>query len=225
MTLTKPISIQSLVDQAFNKIIDAMIKGEITPGSHLREDIIAQQLGISRGPLREAFARLQGCGLIVRQPKMGAYALDFSSHDISELLPIVAVMEVTACRLAAKEISDNELDQLVALVEKHDSANAGYFSPVANLEFHEAVVRCSHNGRLIRLLCDDLYYQLRICSPRLRLDERRAGLVHAQHREIVEALTAGDASAAEAAMQRHVTDEREHMVWADTHDTEPEVVL
>jgi DNA-binding GntR family transcriptional regulator len=225
MTLTKPIAIQSLVDQAFNKIIEAMIKGEIAPGSHLREDVIAQQLGISRGPLREAFGRLQGCGLIIRQPNMGAYALDFSSHDISELLPIVGVMEVMACRLAAKEISDNELDELVALVEKHDSSTAGYFSPVANQEFHEAVVRCSHNGRLIRLLCDDLYYQLRICCNRLRLDERRADFVHAQHREIVEALTAGDASAAEAAMQRHVMDEREHMVRADAHYTEPEAVL
>ena len=64
-----------------------------------------------------------------------------------------------------------------------------------------------------------------ICCNRLRLDERRADFVHAQHREIVEALTAGDASAAEAAMQRHVMDEREHMVRADAHYTEPEAVL
>lgn len=209
---------KSLSDQAYEKIVDAMARGEIVPGSRISEAKIARQFGISRGPLREAFGRLEGRGLVTRKPNVGVQAARLSARDLSELFTLREALEGMACRLAATEMTGAELDKLVAVLEKHGRSEGvkrgkGYYQSSPDEDFHRLIVQGSHNHRLIRVLSQDLYDQVRIYRYRSSVRAGRTQTAYNEHREIVEALIARDPDRAEAAMRRHIARARENLIW------------
>jgi DNA-binding GntR family transcriptional regulator len=208
MSALEPIAVSSLADEALGKIVQAITTGEFRPGERLSEAHLARQLGISRGPLREALGRLEG-RLVERTPRIGVRVIRLSRSDLEQLLAVREALEGMACRLAAERGTEAELADLANLLAKHgkDSRvlNArGYFQRTADDDFHLHILRCARNARLEELLMEGLYYQLRLY--RFRSSERpgRARLAFEEHVAIVEALRSRDPDRAEGAMRTHI---------------------
>lgn len=220
MTIS-PIKPQSsLVDQAFHKLVEAICRGHFEPGEAISEVQIAKGLGISRGPLREAMNRLEARNLVERRPRFGVQVVRLSQKDLAELFTMREALEGMACRLAATAMSDQEITALSALLEEHGRSKgvrtgSNYYQGSADEDFHFRIVRGSGNTKLIKALCDDLYYQIRIYRYRSSVSPGRAYAALDEHKAIVKALLARDPDRAEAAMRKHIAHAKANLVLAD----------
>ena len=123
MSVLQRIAVTSLVDEALNKIVGAITGGAFKPGERLSESELARQLGISRGPLREALGRLEG-RLVVRIPRVGVSVIRISRDDLVELFAVREALEGMACRLAAQRIRPQEAKSLVELLDRQWARSA-----------------------------------------------------------------------------------------------------
>lgn len=206
------LSAQTLADRACDMLDQAILNGELAPGTQFSEAELALRLGISRGPLREALSRLEGRRLVERVPHIGVRVVALSDWDVSEIFAIREVMEGLACRLATLHMSDAELDELEACVEfRHVSAEPPATSPLHRKphkwDFHSRVAQGSRNAQLIQYLCGDMYYLLRLYRARTGVTAMRAAADH-EHREILQAMRARDGELAERLMRQHVAGSR-----------------
>ena len=212
MSALRPIAITSLAEEAFGKLVQAITSGEFQPGQKLSEAQLARQLGISRGPLREALGRLEG-RLVMRTPRIGVRVIDFSYEDLEQLFLVREALEGMAARLAAERMSDTELTRLQDLLAHHASqpalaSGSAYHQQSQDQDFHFAIVRGARCERLERMLLDELYYQLRIQRLRSSTRPGRAQQALTEHREIVAALATRNPDAAEGTMRRHIRNAR-----------------
>ena len=113
------IEAKSLVDAVTEQLEAAIIGGELAPGERLREQVLATEYGISRGPLREAIRRLEGRRLLERKANIGVRVVELSPGRLAELLSVREALEGMACRLAAERISPAELKQLRGMLTDH----------------------------------------------------------------------------------------------------------
>jgi DNA-binding GntR family transcriptional regulator len=165
--LNNKVSAQSLVDALAERIEAAIVSGDLQPGSKLSEQALAASLGVSRGPLREAIRRLEGRKLLERTPNIGVHVASLSPSDLYEVLQIREALEGMACALAAQNMTDAELKALSDLLEQHQQQKSvqegtGYYQESKDFDFHFRIVKGSRNVRLVQMLCEDLYYLLRV---------------------------------------------------------------
>ncbi|GAA4339917.1 GntR family transcriptional regulator [Pigmentiphaga soli] len=201
----------SLAHQAFGRIVAAIVNGEIAPGEIIKEARIARQLNISRGPLREAMGRLEGHKLVERIPNIGVRVVALSREGMEELFELREALEGLSCRLAATRMTDGEIDDLARLIDGYMSRSGGPGPDEHDLndeDFHFRIVRGSRNGRLINLLCNDIYYQVRVLRHQSARQPRRLRAAHEEHLAILAALRTRNPAAAEAAMRRHIGNAR-----------------
>lgn len=230
MTTILPIGRQSsLVDQAFDQLVEAISRGDFEPGQSVKEAQLAKQLGISRGPLREAMNRLEARNLVERRPRFGVQVVRLTQTDLAELFTMREALEGMACRLAATAMSEQELAALVALLEAHGRSKgvrtgSDYYQGSADEDFHIRIVRGSGNTRLIKALCEDLYYQVRIYRYRSSVTPGRAHAAYSEHKAIVKALLARDPDRAEAAMRKHISNAQVNLILGDTTTVKKERV-
>ncbi len=215
MKQIKPPSLTggTFADRAFEWLEEAIIKGELLPGTKLDEMNLANAFGISRGPVREAIRRLEGKKLVERVPHIGARVATFSKNDLREILYVREALEGLACRLATERISDAEMDALEGLLEGHakeGALKAGeyYFQRPGDYDFHYRIIKGSGNKKLVEMLVDDLYHLLRIFRYRSSSRKGRAQEALQEHRRIVAARRARDADAAEELMRKHLSHAR-----------------
>jgi DNA-binding GntR family transcriptional regulator len=212
MSAILPISSTSLAEEAFGKLVKAITSGEFSPGERLSEAEVARQLGISRGPLREALGRLEG-RLVVRTPRIGVRVIEFGRDTLEQLFFVREALEGMAARLAAERMTAEDLDVLSELLGRHASqpelaAGRVYVQGSPDEDFHFAVLRAARNPRLEQLLLDEVYYQLRIQRLRSSTRPGRAQAALAEHREILHALQSHDPDRSEEAMRRHIRNAR-----------------
>ncbi len=199
----------SLTDKVFDRLIEAIEKGDLPLGSRIREAALARQFGISRGPLREALRRLEGRKLVKHSQNLGVRICALSLEDVIEIFQIREVLEGIACRLATEKMSQRELDDLAKLLEKHQTQilrqrGEAYFQRAGDLDFHFRIAKSCGNRRLIDLLCDELYYLVRIHRYRSSVRPGRSLKALEEHQAIVEAMRSRDAERAEQLMRTHV---------------------
>ncbi|MES2846196.1 MAG: FCD domain-containing protein [Pseudomonadota bacterium] len=196
-------SLAQVVQAEIEKII---LGGTYGPGAKLNEKALADRLGVSRGPVREAFQALHARGLVEMIPNRGVFVQQISRHDAVAIYDVRAGLFGTACRLLADRITTAQITGLKALVAQMDVAGSNrdleaYFP--LNIAFHSAIVRGTGNTVLA-----DTYFAM---VSRLHLFRAR-GLVHGggfensniEHRAIVDALDARDPHAAFEAGFAHV---------------------
>jgi len=208
--------IRTLAERVFQELQSAIVRGELAPGSKITEPGLSQAYGISRGPLREAMRRLEAHRLIERVPHVGARVVKLSMPELLELFDVREALESTAARLAAEHMTAGEIKGLRAVLAMHqgqDDLRRGeaYYQSEGDLDFHYRIVKGSHNRMLITLLCDDLYYLVRLYRTQFSASGTRPQTAFAEHNRIVDAIAAGDGELAEGLMRRHVRASRDNV--------------
>jgi len=224
MSVLKPIAITSLAGEAFGKLVQAITSGEFEPGQKLSEAQLARQLGISRGPLREALGRLEG-RLVTRTPRLGVRVIEFDREDLEQLFLVREALEGMAARLAAERMVAEERKQLSELLDHHASqpelaAGSAYYQRSRDDDFHFTIVRGARCERLQQMLLDEVYYQLRIHRLRSSARPGRAQQSLSEHREILEALYSRNPDVAEGTMRHHIRNARTSALAALTAQDE-----
>jgi len=200
-------------DKTFRYLLEAIVNGEIAPGSRLREIDLAAELGVGRGPLREALHRLESRKMVIKVPHVGAQVVDFNLVELIEIYQLRENLEALACELAAIAITEEQLDSLGQLLDKHSlflSEHNGltYIEQDSDLDFHFQIIQASQNTWLIRLLCDELYHRVRMYRFQSAHQQSRPTVALEQHKRIYEALKQRDGELASLLMKRHISSAR-----------------
>lgn len=191
-------------ERAYQQLRAAIQAGQLAPGTRLREVELAESLGLSRTPVREALSRLESEGLVVNEPNRGMMVTQLDASMVSELYVMREVLEGTAAALAARHATDVELSLLRDIVER-DLAIAD--DPVRlaanNRLFHETLHRCAHNRYLLKTL-RSLHESMALLGRSTLAVPGRAQASYEEHASLVAALEQRDPAQAEQIMRRHI---------------------
>src|SRR5712692_1800132 len=211
MAVAEPVAARSQSEEAYHRILERVVSLEMPPGSVVNEARLREELKIGRTPIREALQRLARENLVRSIPHRGTFVTDVNITDLARITEVRVVLESHAARLAAEKLGEADrdaIDELLKLVRR------GYVTDQRDLmqldqRIHRAIYRAARNPFLEATL--ERYFNLSLRLWYLVLD-RQVRLREAvkEHVEMLRAILAGDASAAEESMRRHVTDfERE----------------
>jgi DNA-binding GntR family transcriptional regulator len=208
MLLTSPKQ-GTLADVASHRLAHSIVTGELVQGQKLNEAELAERFGMGRGPLREALRHLEGMRLVKRIPNAGTRVVVLDYKTMADLYAVREALEGMACRIAATQMSDEEIAQLSQLLDSHEQqiATQGdgvYSQSEGDLDFHYQIVRGSRNDMLMDMLGSEQYQLLRMCRYRTSRNAQRTQPALQQHRHIVEALAQRDGELAEMLMRRHI---------------------
>ena len=200
----------SLGERGYERIREAITSGVLTPGTRITERALAQELGTSPTPVREALRRLEQEGLLERKGARGIYVAQLPTSAQFEMLYLQALLRGAAARLAAQKVTDDHLQELRDLLRQMEAAaEAGAAETIYTLSrrFHQAIETASGNDLLITFLntIDAFERSHHILAIKEVLDNRPMLLLrsHSEHTEIARALGARDAGRAEALMREH----------------------
>lgn len=195
-------------EYAFVSLLGAIRAGQLTPGQRVRETEIAEWLGISRTPVREALMRLEVAGLVQSASHSGFVVNRLDDAEVRELYAMREVLEGMAARLAAQHASDAEVVTLRKLLDQHVAANDDAERLAAiNLRFHRAIYEAAHNRFLLRAL-NALNDSLALLGETTYRARGRGDSAHREHEKVVDAIEARDADAAEGAARHHIRESR-----------------
>ena len=196
---------RSLAEDAADRIREQILGGGFRQGEHLVESRIAQELNISRGPVREAFKLLRAEGLLQEEPRRGSFVVRLSPEDVREIYGLRAAIEGRAARVVSSANDAGALTRLRDLLSRIDAAveaddAATVFA--ADLAFHRELVRSSGNARL-----DEVFSRyVPTLRALLRLDEhvyRTLDDIAMEHRPLVKAIEDADADRAATLAEAH----------------------
>jgi DNA-binding GntR family transcriptional regulator len=193
-------------DQLRETIEEQIATGELPPGCALDEATLAEQHGVSRTPVREALIQLAAEGLIEIRPRRGAVVTSIGPGRLLEMFEVMAELEAMCARLAARRMSAAERADLLAAHQACEAARTDQDSDAyfyCNERFHAAIYAGSHNA----FLSEQAQQLQRRLRPYRRLQLRvrnRISTSFAEHETIVNAILAGDANTASAALRDHV---------------------
>jgi len=200
----------SLGSQAYEGLKRIILNGQVNPGEKIKEVEIAQALGISRTPVREAINRLEKEGFIEIFPQRGAFVVQVSEKDVFELFLIRENLEGLAASMAAGKNSEGSLVKLESCIE-------GFQEPFTekdiqryareDLKFHQTIVMLSEARRLISLI-STLHDHIRIFRLTTRGLSARMKSSLEEHRGIIEAVRARNPEEAERRMRHHIRNVR-----------------
>lgn len=200
----------SLVNVVHAEIERMILSGSLAPGDKLTEFTIAATLGISRGPLREAFRMLEEAGLVRITKNRGVFVRDISVEEAVEIFDLRAVMDELVGRKLAETISPAQLKEVRGMVDAMEKAvkdEDAYHYHLLNLKFHDRLVELAGNAKLSAIY-RKLIKELSLFR-RLNLEDGWLMPISAsEHRQIVKAIGSGDAEAAGKAMFAHVMDSK-----------------
>ncbi|WP_232668293.1 GntR family transcriptional regulator [Pseudonocardia sp. TRM90224] len=200
----RPPTVQEFVLIELRK---ALGTGELKPGQPIRQEVIAERLGVSRLPLREALKILEGEGRVIHQPHRGYHVPELSAAELHDIFWIRGILETQAARLAAERLTDADIEQIVVARSVAATASTqgdAQAMTTANREFHFAVFDGCRVDRLVNIIrnlwnATDAYRWVYYESKGNR--ER----VAQEHREIVDALQRRDADRLVSALDAHRT--------------------
>jgi len=211
-----PETERTLSDRVFHRLQDDIVRGALPPGSKLGEAELATRYGVSRGPLREAIRRLESRKLLEHVPHVGTRVIALSLPDLVEIYRVREALEGLAARLAAENMTSDEVTALYALLAQHAEQqdlqeDVAYFQHEGDLDFHYRIIQGSHNRKLVDMLIGELYYRVRMYRYQFSAAPSRPRKALEEHRRIVEAVESRDAEVAEMLMRRHISRARENI--------------
>ena len=196
-----------LRDVVFNTLRDAILTGKLVPGERLMENQLAEKLGVSRTPVREALRMLELENLVELVPRKGAQVLDMSEKDITNILEVRSALEGLATSLACKKMTKEDLQKLKSMEVDFEKAVADndvdHFVDIDE-DFHDLIFAATENDKLI-----SIFRNLRIQLYRYRMaqaknNETSMSTIVAHHRSIIRAIENHDAEEGASIAQGHI---------------------
>jgi DNA-binding GntR family transcriptional regulator len=206
MTMGLPSERSTEADEGYERLYQAILRGDFQPNERLIEMDLAQQYNVGRAAIRTTLARLEQDGLVEREPNRGARVRAISEAEAVETIEARAVLEGLAARYAARNVSDADIADLRAIVGEMETRLAeGDLLGISeqNTRLHSRLLQIANNKTVARLI-ERLHAQHIRSQFRLILVPGRPPRSVAEHRAIVEAVASRDPDAAEAAMRSHL---------------------
>ena len=183
-----------LRDVVFKTLREAILKGNLAPGERLMEIQLANQLGVSRTPIREAIRKLELEGLVIMIPRRGAEVARITEKDLRDVLEVRASLEELAIGLACERITDEEIGELRRALENfREVLREGDVTKIAesDVDFHDIIFSATQNARLIQIVNN-----LREQMYRYRLEYLKDYTTHdrlyKEHQQITDAVSDRD---------------------------------
>ena len=214
-----------LRDVVFNTLRQAILKGELKPGERLMEIQLANKLGVSRTPVREAIRKLELEGLVLMIPRKGAEVAEITRQDMEDVLEVRTALEELAVKDACDHITDAQLSELKkasnefkkALLEGKDLVTCAD----ADMHFHDVILSATNNRRLIQML-NNLSEQMYRYRMEYLKDERTHKTLIEEHDSIRRALKKHDKVKAGAAIRVHIDNQKRSILESLTEKEEDE---
>jgi len=214
IALLQSSSLTSVVQQEIER---AILQGEYAPGSKLIEAALADKLGVSRGPVREAFRMLEEAGLVRNEKNRGVFVRDIPIEEAVEIFDLRAAMDELVGRKLAAAITPPQQKELKGLVDAMETtvrAEDARAYHLLNLRFHDRMVEMAGNSKLTSIY-RKLIKELSLFR-RLNLSDGWLMPISAgEHRAIIKAIASGDADAAGRALFDHAMDSKERTIDND----------
>lgn len=194
-------------DKTFLQLRVDIVEGNIPAGSKLSETELSTKYQVSRAVIREAINRLESCHLVERKANVGARIVSLTPQGLIQLYQVREALEGMAARLAAKNMSDEEIADLTSLLENHFQTVKGgesYYQEAGDLDFHYRIILGSKNQHLIEVLVNGIYHLIRMYRVQLGMAGPRVTTAFDEHKHVVQAIANRDEELAEMLMRRHI---------------------
>ncbi|HEY9065736.1 MAG TPA: phosphonate utilization associated transcriptional regulator [Burkholderiaceae bacterium] len=211
IALLQTSSLTSVVQGELERMI---LAGELAPGSKLTEMALAARLGVSRGPLREAFRMLEEAGLVRTEKNRGVFVRDIPLAEAIEIFDLRAAMEELVGRRLAEKVTPAQVKEIRGLVDGMEQAvksKDAHDYYLLNLQFHDRLVELAGNSKLTAIY-RKLIKELSLFRRLNLTDDRLLPVSANSHRQIVKAIASGDPEAAGRAMFDHVIESKERTI-------------
>lgn len=204
-----------LREMVFESLREAIIQGRLKPGERLMEIQLAEEMGVSRTPVREAIRKLELEGFVVMVPRKGAYVAGISVKDIVDVFEVRAALEGLAAGLAAERITEEELEELErALVKTYEVSSYDLEALVeTDTKFHELIYRASRNERLAQIITNLADQIQRFRTTSLSQPGRTKHALE-EHKQIVEAISERNVELAQTLAREHIENAEQSLLNA-----------
>lgn len=207
-----------LRDVVFNTLRQAILTGELKPGERLMEIHLANKLGVSRTPIREAIRKLELEGLVTMIPRRGAVVAEITEKSLKDVLEVRRTLDALSVELASDRISENELNELRMACLKFEEAVKTKDARIiakADVALHDIIVKATGNQRLIQLLNNLSEQMYRYRFEYIKDESGHATLIE-EHRIIYESILKKDKDTAAATAKLHI-DNQEKSIMKQIH--------
>lgn len=199
-----------LRDVVFQTLRQAILKGELQPGERLMEIKLAETLGVSRTPIREAIRKLELEGLVVMIPRKGAAVANITEKDTKDVLEVRRTLEMFAVEVACDRITPEQISRLKKAAKAFE-ASKGSMDLIriaeTDMNFHEIIYEATQNERLIQMLNNLRENMYRYRIEYLKDSNYYDSLV-GEHKEILEAIETGNKEKARNCMKNHIDNQQ-----------------
>lgn len=195
-----------LRDVVFNTLRQAILRGELKPGERLMEIQLANKLGVSRTPIREAIRKLELEGLVLMIPRKGAEVAEITEKNMRDVLEVRKALEELAVQLACEKITDEEIEEMKKAAEEFKMIlKSKDITEIAeaDVRFHDIIYMATDNQKLILLLNNLREQMYRYRVEYLKREEAYPQLI-AEHAAIIEYISKGEKKAATDVMCKHI---------------------
>jgi DNA-binding GntR family transcriptional regulator len=216
---------ESLTSQVHRMLRQAIIVGELSPGSLHSVAKLADRLEVSRSPVREALITLADQGMVAFERNRGVRILQTTAHDLEEIITLRLLLEVPATYRAAEIVSAEDLDRLrTALGKLDDFTGAETMAAHQEMDsgFHRVILEAAGNDRLVDIV-NNLWSQQKMRGVSAIGRDRALADVHREHQQILERMEARDPHGAAAAMREHLARSAALLVSQQTGESPTEV--
>ena len=203
-----------LRDVVFNTLRQAILMGELKPGERLMEMHLADRLGVSRTPIREAIRKLELEGLVVMYPRKGAQVAKITEKNLKDVLEVRRALDSLAVSLACKRMSDEEKKELREACDAFEqviATNNTRAITESDVALHDIIVRSTRNDRLVQLVSNISEQMYRYRMEYIKDSAYHKRLVE-EHEMIYRAIIAGDEEAARAAVILHIDNQERSII-------------
>lgn len=203
-----------LRDVVFNTLRQAILTGELKPGERLLEIHLANKLGVSRTPIREAIRKLELEGLVIMIPRRGAEVAQITEKSMNDVLEVRRALDALCVELACERITKEELADLKAACEAfEDAVKDGDLTRIAktDVELHDIIVHATGNDRLIQLVNNLSEQMYRYRFEYIKDVSQHATLIE-EHRIIYESIVKKDKETASLEAKIHIDNQKKSII-------------
>lgn len=208
-----------LRDVVFNTLRQAILRGEMEPGERLMEIQLAQKLGVSRTPIREAIRKLELEGLVIMIPRKGAEVAHITEKDMRDVLEVRSTLEELVVQLAIKNVAEEKLDELRAANRVFESAvvSKDVVNIVeADVKFHDILYSMTNNPRLIQII-NNLREQMYRYRLEYVKDARTHSILISEHNDIIKQIKEKNVDVARKVIHQHISNQEKGIIRLLNH--------